>query len=114
MLKKRVKKGGRGRQEAAKKAHAPSPAGGTITDELRSQLIANNSNAYADQAGEEGEESNVLIVGAKKKKEKVKITSNRNLKSKFFPFAVIFILIQLISPPSGRVQWIASLIIIRI
>lgn len=78
MLKKRVKKGGRGRQEAAKKAHAPSPSGGTITDELRSQLIANNSNAYADQTGAEGEESNVLIVGAKKKKEKV----NR-LKSQF-------------------------------
>lgn len=70
MLKKRVKKGGRGRKEAAKKAHAPSPSGGTITDELRSQLIANNSNAYADQTGAEGEESNVLIVGAKKKKEK--------------------------------------------
>ena len=86
MLKKRVKKGGRGRQEAAKKAHAPSPAGGTITDELRSQLIANNSNAYADQAGEEGEESNVLIVGAKKKKEKVNRLKSQ-FESKIMPIA---------------------------
>jgi len=109
MLKKRVKKGGRGRQEAAKKAHAPSPAGGTITDELRSQLIANNSNAYADQAGEEGEESNVLIVGAKKKKEKVNRLKSQNYAN-CHQFTVIFILIQLISPPSGRTQCIASLI----
>jgi hypothetical protein len=73
MLKKRVKKGGRGRKEAVQ-TNGPSSAAaaGTITDELRSQLIAHNTNAYAGQASQEGEESsNVLIVGAKKKKEKV-------------------------------------------